>query len=459
LTPRLLCPLGIDSFLWENGPEGIEKGGFGIYMSCESWAKIGELYLSEGYFKGKKILPREWILRSVVAHSETPAELGDFNYGYHIWVSRTGDECLLNGMLGQNVWVCPKNNIVVAINSGNSELFQQSPALDIVRRELGGDLSADSPSTLSDISEYKKTLGAFFESRRFARPKKAARGILEILRIRPKEPFDERWSAILGKYLVRENNCGILPLFVRLMQSNYQGGIDSVTLKRCGNSLLFTSCEGGVDYTIEVGLYGFRENTLDFCGEKYIIHAIGEALTDDDTDTVYKIELVFPELPNSRSLRLTVKNGVMTLVMSEAPNEQIATSYLAPFLENRAVGFVVGVFEKRTEVGFIENALKRVFAPTLTAVSESKENCGQLLAAANEEHRRTLESNKFLLNILSRFSVKEDAPSEEKRDGAIKGFLRGILSKIKRPASKEEDGAAYDEEGMDITDIPSGDID
>jgi len=449
LTPRLLAPLGIKSFLWEMGPEGVEKGGFGIYMSCESWAKIGELYLGEGYFRGRRIISREWILRSLIAHSEAPEELGDFNYGYHIWVARTSDECLLNGMLGQNVWVCPKNNIIVAINSGNSELFQQSPALDIVRRELGGDLSGDEPTTFSDILEYKKALSTFFEKRHWLRPAKKKSGILELLGLKSREPFDERWTPILGTYLVRDNNCGILPLFVRLMQSNYQGGIDSVTISRDENSLIFTSREGGKDYTLDVGLYDFKESILDFCGEKYLIRAMGEATEDEDRNTVYKLELIFPELPNSRTLKLSLFNGIMTVEMNETPNEQIASSYLQGFLENRAVGFLVGIVEKRTEDGFLESYLKRLFRPTLTAVSTKLENANELLERENTEYKKTLDSAKFLTGILARFSAKEETPAAEKQDGAIKKFFSGIFSKIKRSDTDKAD-IAQDAEGENL---------
>ena len=42
LTERLFAPLGISDFLWEIGPEEIEKGGWGLYLSAESWASLAE---------------------------------------------------------------------------------------------------------------------------------------------------------------------------------------------------------------------------------------------------------------------------------------------------------------------------------------------------------------------------------------------------------------------------------
>ena len=67
-------------------------------------------------------------------------------------------------MLGQNVWICPKNNIVVSINSGNNELFQESPALTIIRAYLGQDLSADAPADYKDLCELKTREKNFFRN-------------------------------------------------------------------------------------------------------------------------------------------------------------------------------------------------------------------------------------------------------------------------------------------------------
>ena len=54
LESRLLNPLGINNYFWEKSPEGHIKGGFGVYMSCESWAKIGMRILGRGEFFGKR---------------------------------------------------------------------------------------------------------------------------------------------------------------------------------------------------------------------------------------------------------------------------------------------------------------------------------------------------------------------------------------------------------------------
>ena len=53
LDGRLFGPLHITNRFWERSAEGIEKGGWGLYLSAESWAKLGYMMLSGGEFFGK----------------------------------------------------------------------------------------------------------------------------------------------------------------------------------------------------------------------------------------------------------------------------------------------------------------------------------------------------------------------------------------------------------------------
>jgi CubicO group peptidase (beta-lactamase class C family) len=41
INTRIFRPMGITNFFLEKGPEGVEKGGWGVHLSAESWAKLG----------------------------------------------------------------------------------------------------------------------------------------------------------------------------------------------------------------------------------------------------------------------------------------------------------------------------------------------------------------------------------------------------------------------------------
>jgi CubicO group peptidase (beta-lactamase class C family) len=126
LTPRLFRPLGIENFFWEKCPMGNEKGGWGLYILPEDIAKIGQMVLDGGRFEDRQIVPEDWIKEATRAQVETPKSLGDYNYGYQIWVGRNERSFLFNGMFGQNVLGFFDSGVLLVSNAGNNELFQQS---------------------------------------------------------------------------------------------------------------------------------------------------------------------------------------------------------------------------------------------------------------------------------------------------------------------------------------------
>ena len=61
LTPRLFEPLHIDKPKWEESPQGINCGGWGLYLKTEDLAKMGQLLLQKGEWNGKQLIPAEWV--------------------------------------------------------------------------------------------------------------------------------------------------------------------------------------------------------------------------------------------------------------------------------------------------------------------------------------------------------------------------------------------------------------
>ena len=392
MTDRLFRPLGIQNVFWEVGPEGIEKGGWGVHMSAESWAKIGVMMLSDGVFEGRRILPLAWVKKSTSAQIFAPESAGDFNYGYQLWVHRQTDEFLFNGMLGQNVWICPKNNVVVVVNCENNELFQKSAVLEIIERYLGGNLGDDAYDTRA-LQRLRDKEKSFFSSRRYTIPKAPKKGLTYRLGLRNRMPFDSAWSKILGTYTFAQNNHGILPLFIRAMQNNYTGGIESISFERIGERLFFTSREGGVNYRLEIGIYEFKSTVVNFNGEKYIIRAIGEATEDEDKHKMYKVDFILPEMPNSRKMRFSFgEDGRLIMRMTEIPNEKIAEPLIEGiYTTNPKLAFAVKMLERRLGDRFIARKLQSLFSPTLVGADTHSKRYLDIVAdekARVEEARR-----------------------------------------------------------------------
>jgi len=80
---HLFGPLGID-FYWKRTPRGLADTEGGLYLAPRDLAKIGYLYLKDGVWDGKRILPEGWVAASTRASTRTPD--GSYSYGYQWWI-------------------------------------------------------------------------------------------------------------------------------------------------------------------------------------------------------------------------------------------------------------------------------------------------------------------------------------------------------------------------------------
>lgn len=89
LTPRLFEPLGIDIPFWEHDTDGIEAGGWGLFLKTEDVAKFTLCYQQKGMFNGEQIIPRDWVHKSqkIQADNSTINKSPDSQsgYGYCFW--------------------------------------------------------------------------------------------------------------------------------------------------------------------------------------------------------------------------------------------------------------------------------------------------------------------------------------------------------------------------------------
>ena len=427
LKKRLFSPLGISDFFWEKGPEDIEKGGWGLYLSAEAWAKLGMMMLQNGNFNGKKILSKEWVSASASTRAITPKETGDFNYGYQLWVGRENDDFLFNGMLGQNVLVIPKNNIVVAISAGNNELFQESPSLKIIRERLGRDIDKLKLAGERALIPLRKKLSTFLDGRLWIEPKEKRHGIKEFFGLRTKTPFDEDFTALLGKFRFAENNQGILPLFVRTMQNNYQGGIEEFEFTRSGNDLILTVTEGGEKFVYKLGIYGYEFSEINYAGEKYTVGT----LTHSKAENEWLLEFIYPELPNTRRLRLSKEGeNILTVSMTETPDSKITEAFITsiPAMSPK-INFAIDLLETNLGKNFIERRVAEIFSPTLRSVSENAENFELLLDEENQKINEALSSMRIVRMLIGRITGAEDDFEGKKQ--SIGGFvISSLISKF-----------------------------
>ena len=124
LTPRLFQPLGIEKPTWENNPQGINTGGWGLKVKTKDIARLGQLYLQKGVWNGQRILTEAWVDAASArqtSNGSNPESDWEQGYGYQFWRCRhnayRGD-----GAFGQYCIVLPEQDAVLAITSGLGDM-------------------------------------------------------------------------------------------------------------------------------------------------------------------------------------------------------------------------------------------------------------------------------------------------------------------------------------------------
>ena len=403
--------------------------------------------LSGGVFEGKRILSEKWVNESHQRHSKTPESVGKFDYGYQLWSSSRGNDYLFNGMLGQNVWVCPDNDLVVVILSGNNELFQNSPSREILEKYLSIDLSNDlSESCFSgDLLELRYAEKHFFESRHWIRPYVPKKGIGHRLGLRHYAHYPEEWNDLIGKYHFSKNSVGMVPLVVRAMQNNLRSSVDGIEFERDGDSIFFIYSEGGISYRLEVGFSDFKETVIDLRGEKYMVRVMGEAMEDEDRNMLYKLELLFPELPNTRMIKLSFTDDDRLLMrMSEMPNEEIANVFLKEMnVTNPKMSAYMDIIEKRIGKNTANKRMTDTFAPRLIGARIGSENYTRIMDEEREKLKLGEKTTKIVDTLIDKLL------HDDEDDNSHRGFLSEIVDRIKSKMPQRTKNKGDSENGND----------
>ena len=132
LRPRLLEPLGITGATWDRCPRGVDLGGLGLSLTTEDIAAFGQLFLQDGVWDGRRVLPQGWVAAASAAQvpNGDPVTGGDWwqGYGYQMWRCRH-DGYRGDGAFGQLCVVLPEQDVVVAVTAAVADMQQPLDAL------------------------------------------------------------------------------------------------------------------------------------------------------------------------------------------------------------------------------------------------------------------------------------------------------------------------------------------
>lgn len=141
LGPRLFAPLGIAAPTWDSSPEGINFGGWGLYLKTEDLAKVGLLILQKGKWGKNQIIPKKWVKEMTKKQVEsrpagtTPEQVKEQNfnkknnewlqgYGYQMWRSRHNG-FRADGMQGQGILIHPDKDAVIIVTAKENDMQKE----------------------------------------------------------------------------------------------------------------------------------------------------------------------------------------------------------------------------------------------------------------------------------------------------------------------------------------------
>jgi CubicO group peptidase (beta-lactamase class C family) len=160
LRPRLFDPLGIPVRPWATSPAGIPLGGTGLRATTEDIAKLGQLYLQRGVWKGRRLLSETWVDASTSKQVDNSSTAPDWaqGYGYQFWRSRHSSY-RADGAFGQFAFVLPELDTVVAITAGQKENWRIPDLVwDHLLPGILGDGQAASNDRTNDLRDHIERL-------------------------------------------------------------------------------------------------------------------------------------------------------------------------------------------------------------------------------------------------------------------------------------------------------------
>ncbi|MDR2753308.1 MAG: beta-lactamase family protein [Oscillospiraceae bacterium] len=266
LMPRLFAPLGIPRPFWETDGT-VEAGGWGLYLTTESFAKLVLCYTQGGVFQGKQVIPADWVQTSirprVQQNSPDADEHGNNGYGYCLWMNTVPNSCRADGMFSQQGYMFPEYDACVVTTGG--EIFS-SKTLDAFSRHLPGLFvreDAETPAqpsaniTIPSLPAYPSLLRA---------PRNAA---LEA-------HLEGRFILFSASLQQLPKRIGypvsVMPMAVFFMSADKAGGIDQVRFRFGNDSLKFSWSEGKERNTVLCGMDGRpRKCLITLGGVEFIV--------------------------------------------------------------------------------------------------------------------------------------------------------------------------------------------
>ncbi|MBQ4061757.1 MAG: serine hydrolase [Christensenellaceae bacterium] len=355
LKEHMFEPMGIKKIQWESCPMGISKGGWGIYILPEDIAKIAQLIINKGVWNKKRIVSEEWIEQISSLQTKTDGNMSDYGYGYQIWMGKRSGSCQFNGMFGQNAYIFPDLDMVIVATAGNADLAPKSRMTRIVESYFG-----DGFRPCDTLKENRAALRSLKNTiKNIENPPIMLTGTLP-----------DMCYTLDGISYKTSNKYGLLmPLVIQGLQNNHSPGITQIGFEIKNETFYLKVQEDKTTYSIPVGFGEYIKTELDFKGEPYIIKTFGVFTTDEDDNTVLKIDMPFIETANVRKIKIFFIGDKIKIAFSETPGLEAASDGISAVMSTNSKSLLNSIMNKANEIepDYFEYKVQKTLSPTVYA--------------------------------------------------------------------------------------------
>ena len=134
MRERLFAPLGMASAAPRFDATGTFIGSSYCFCTPRDFARFGLLYLRDGIWEGRRLLPPGWVDYARTPTFQQPGGEIDGPYGAHWWLDRAGEGSFSAcGYEGQHIAIWPDRDLII-VRNGVTPLSSVSSARDWVAK-------------------------------------------------------------------------------------------------------------------------------------------------------------------------------------------------------------------------------------------------------------------------------------------------------------------------------------
>ena len=348
LAPRLFKPLGIrENPAWETDPNGLEAGGWGLFITTEELAKVADCMSHGGKYRGKQVIPEFWAREAGKPQADNSAKSVDqpdacVGYGFNFWCCRFPGPYRFDGMFSQFGIILPDYDANIIVTC--SEVFEQKTRDCLWRHFPDGFIEPKDEPEQTTLPMTLTPLPVLTAGRRNpVLEKKLSYSTIHLL-----------YNPVLD---VAGFPVSVLPTAVVYMSTDRAGNIDKINLDFSENECRFTWSEGKVRNTIVSGLDGkYRKSKMHLAGLDFT--AVSSARWEDSE--TFTIWIRANESIAERRFSFRFNGNKVTVIPTSCPDLSNIAESLAQgtgdMIENEKIADICSSFLRKS-YGLLEPKL------------------------------------------------------------------------------------------------------